>query len=269
LGPEEAENIWGTENSHRVAWFPDLINKLNCVQGRNYENWMQEDGFGPYYLFDDPAECCEKWYPARGSSCPDSERAVTPEAEDEPWLSNPYSMDNYYYPDFSRNSCGYGRDYPAWMGWNAYEKHYLFREGWRCCSKFFPTMTGNCPYEHTEQLDYYWTNYEDNIDNLDDMPIIYNHTYYPDINSGTCVNGVIQGDYPVQPCATNRPDQQECNETAVVINTTEALLSMWYPDIDGNECQNDGNMPKWMLIEGYRIWYLFNSRQQCEAAFLF
>lgn len=39
FAPIEAENHWGTENSHRTRWFPDLINKLNCVRGRNYENW--------------------------------------------------------------------------------------------------------------------------------------------------------------------------------------------------------------------------------------
>ena len=43
--------------------------------------------------------------------------------------------------------------------------------------------------ENTEQIDYFWTTYEDNIDNLDDMPVRYNHTFYPDINAGTCVNG--------------------------------------------------------------------------------
>ena len=54
-------------------------------------------------------------YPAK-DDCPSYEYAVNPEAEDEPWMSRPYSMDNYYYPDFSENNCGYGRDYPAWMG---------------------------------------------------------------------------------------------------------------------------------------------------------
>ena len=131
-------------------------------------------------------------YPSLGSSCPDYAAAVNPEAEDEPWHSNPYSMQNYYFPDFSVNNCGRGWDYPAWMGSSAYEKHYLFRDGEDCCSKFFPTAS-NCPAEHDTQYDYFWTTYEDNISNLDDMPVKFNHTFYPDLNANTCVNGT---DYP-------------------------------------------------------------------------
>ena len=117
---------------------------------------------------------------------------MNPEAEDEPWHSNPYSMQNYYFPDFSVNNCGHGWDYPSWMGSSAYEKHYLFRDGEDCCSKFFPTSS-NCPADHDTQYDYFWTTYEDNISNLDDMPVKFNHTFYPDLNANTCVNGT---DYP-------------------------------------------------------------------------
>ncbi|KAL7532720.1 hypothetical protein ACHAWF_004220, partial [Thalassiosira exigua] len=191
FAPHEAEDDWATEASHRARWFPDLINKMNCVYGRNYEHWMAEDGFDAEYLFTNATACCDKWYPGRSGSCPDSQRAVNPEAEDEPWHMSPYSMRNYYFPDFNVNSCGFGRDYPAWMGYNNYEKHYLFQTGSEC-DKYFP-MESNCPFENERQTDYYWTSYEDNIDNLLDMPIIYNHTYYPDINGGTCVNGT---DYP-------------------------------------------------------------------------
>ena len=117
-------------------------------------------------------------------------------------------------------------DYPAWMAINGYEKFYLFREGDECCSRYFPTVrlqpaavnsvlygntwhyqpsnlvtyydslykqVSNCPYENTQQTDYFWTSYEDNINNLDEMPIIYNHTYYPKIEARTCVNGT---DFP-------------------------------------------------------------------------
>ena len=51
-----AEDYWGTAH-----WFPDLINKLNCVRGSNYENWMMMDGFEAYYLFNNAEDCCEKW----------------------------------------------------------------------------------------------------------------------------------------------------------------------------------------------------------------
>ena len=74
------------------------------------------------------------------------------------------------------------------MGYNSYEKHYLFKQGPECCQKFFPSAT-NCPYENTEQTGYYWEKYQDNINNTTPMPTIYNHTYYPSFQSGTCVNG--------------------------------------------------------------------------------
>ena len=61
FAPTTAEDIWGTEASHRTVWFPDLINKLNCVRGKNYENWMQTEGFETFYLFDNETDCCEKW----------------------------------------------------------------------------------------------------------------------------------------------------------------------------------------------------------------
>ena len=139
------------------------------------------------------------------------------------------------------------------------------------------------------------------------MPVRYNHTYYPDLNAGTCVNGtdypawmasdrdfrrmylfkaldgccekwfsswdlegcanqVIQGTYATEPCPENRP---ECNHTSSAVNATEVLIGMWYPDIDVNKCKNDKQVPKWMLQDGYAIWYLFNTRAQCCAAFGF
>lgn len=248
-------------------------------------------------------------YPLK-SDCPDLQKAVNPEAEDEAWHSDPYPLDNYYFPDFSRTSCGFGWDYPAWMGYNSYEKHYLFRTGEECCRKYFPTSS-NCPYEDTVQQGYYWESYHNDKDNLDDMPIKYNHTYYPDLASGTCVNGtdyppwmaadtdfkrlyifkrldgcckqwftdwdldgcvrnVIQGKYITLPCAENRPeDNNPACDTSTIANSTEALLGMWYPDIDGHRCKNDGAMPSWMRAEGYAVWYLFNTRAQCCAAFGF
>jgi hypothetical protein len=60
--PEDAASDSGTEASHSVRWFPDLINKLNCVRGRNYENWMTTEGYEAYYLFADSTLCCKQWY---------------------------------------------------------------------------------------------------------------------------------------------------------------------------------------------------------------
>lgn len=101
-------------------------------------------------------------------------------------------MKNYFFPDFSVNNCAFGWDYPAWMAINGYERTYLFTDSKDCCARFFPTAS-DCPIENTQQFDYYWTSYENNINNMDDMPIIYNHTYYPDIQARACVNGT---DFP-------------------------------------------------------------------------
>ena len=59
--PGDAASDSGTESSHGVRWFPDLINKLNCVRGSNYENWMTTEGYEAYYLFTNSTLCCEKW----------------------------------------------------------------------------------------------------------------------------------------------------------------------------------------------------------------
>jgi len=191
-------------------------------------------------------------------------------------------------------------------GHSGYEKHYLSRIGDECCSKFFPTV-GNCPQEHTQQLDYHWTPYEDNIYNLDDMPITYNHTYYPDLNAGTCVNGTdydkwmasdvdfirlylfkkLKGccthwftSFDLDGCMNNviqgvydiepcPTNRPECNHNASITNITDHRLGMWYPDLDAYMCKHDRQTPEWMLDEGYTEWYLFNTRDQCCASFGF
>jgi hypothetical protein len=289
----------------QVRWFPDLTNKQNCVRGRGYESWMTTEGFAPYYLFTNATLCCEKWYPESGSSCPSNEKPVSAEAEDEAWFANPYPLDNYYFPDFTTNNCGFGRDYPAWMGYNSYEKHYLFRKGNECCSKFFPEAT-NCPAENTAQTGYYWEKYhpKNTQHHISSTPIVYNHTFYPSLDAGTCVNGtdypdwmgsdvdfirlylfkkpegccnqwfksdtaacqssIIQGKYAVLPCPTNRPG---CVSVATVSNATAELLSMWYPSFFEHKCKNDQWIPEYMLIQSYRDSYLFNSEEQCCAAF--
>merc|ERR1719223_1927624 len=183
--PYEAENWWGTEagngspdnhlHSYSKKWFPDLVNKQNCVYGANYEDFMsEEDAFRDEYLFTTSENCCQKWYPHLGANCPESGGAVNGEAEDEAWLSSPYSQSNYYYPDFSQNSCGFGRDYPSWMGINGYEKHYLFMDSVDCCDRYFKNSGTACPFESTVQNDYYWTAYETNLANTAPMPEITN-----------------------------------------------------------------------------------------------
>ena len=58
----DPEDHWGTDKSHVTRWFPDLINKLNCVNGKNYENWMAAEGFDAHYLFYNAEDCCKKWW---------------------------------------------------------------------------------------------------------------------------------------------------------------------------------------------------------------
>ena len=60
---------------------------------------------GHHYLYFHFTSSCKKRYPERGSSCPDNQSAVSPEAEDEAWFANPYPLANYYFPDFNKNSC--------------------------------------------------------------------------------------------------------------------------------------------------------------------
>ena len=81
------------------------------------------------------------------------------------------------------------------MGVNGYEKSYLFSpdDGELCCQRFFAKENTACPYTKADQDGYYWETYfEDQINSVP-MPVVYNHTYYPDLNAGTCVNGT---DYP-------------------------------------------------------------------------
>ncbi|EJK48070.1 hypothetical protein THAOC_33163 [Thalassiosira oceanica] len=304
--PPAAENWWGTEAGNHAKWFPDLINKQNCVFGDNYEDFMSEDGFSDEYLFGTSANCCEKWYPHLGANCPASGGAVNGEAEDEPWMSNPYSMSNYYFPDFSQNSCGFGRDYPSWMGINGYEKHYLFLDGDDCCDRFFKGSGVACPFEHTYDPGYYWESYQNDFYNDSPMPIIYNHTFYPLIESGTCINGTdypewmgldddfsrmylfktLDGccnkwftDWGFQECKDHvvqgHYNKTYCPENRPILSedgtgceeTENAVNTKWYPDLDANICKSDGDNPSWMVSADYIDYYIFTTKEACCGGF--
>ncbi len=43
-------------------FFPDLSGELNCMYGKNYEDWMMTAGYEPYYLFTNGQDCCSMWY---------------------------------------------------------------------------------------------------------------------------------------------------------------------------------------------------------------
>eukprot|EP00584_Thalassiosira_punctigera_P010481 CAMPEP_0172530792 /NCGR_PEP_ID=MMETSP1067-20121228/4415_1 /TAXON_ID=265564 ORGANISM="Thalassiosira punctigera, Strain Tpunct2005C2" /NCGR_SAMPLE_ID=MMETSP1067 /ASSEMBLY_ACC=CAM_ASM_000444 /LENGTH=375 /DNA_ID=CAMNT_0013315061 /DNA_START=808 /DNA_END=1931 /DNA_ORIENTATION=+ len=280
------------EVGREIFWYPDLHNELNCFQGRNYESWMLQEGFPAYYLFTDPQKCCNLWFPAN-SNCPDSATAVNPEEDHAAFYADSYPSAGYFFPDFAVSSCGFGQDYPAWMGSDGYEKWYLFRKGDHCCKKYFPTAR-NCPYEDETQPElqdgngYYWEKYQDNLSNGGVHPTIYNHTYYPDMHANTCVNGT---DYPAWMASDrdfkrlylfkNNPEDccknwfgahavEDCLKNIIqseyidfnsaeatditVVNKTEEYLGMWYPVINRHKCVQDGSMPSWMLVEGYVEW---------------
>lgn len=73
---------------------------------------------------------------------------------------------------------------------------YLFIDPDDCCSTYFPLST-NCPYENTPQGGYYWETYHEDQRNDATLTPFYNHTFYPDLAAGTCINGT---DYPVSVC---------------------------------------------------------------------
>jgi len=231
---------------------------------------------------------------------------VNPEEDHAAYYADPYPGNGYFFPDFSVNSCGFGQDYPSWMGSMGYEKWYLFTKGEHCCQKYFPAVT-NCPYEDETQFQdgygYYWESYQDNLPHGEAYPTIYNHTYYPNMHAGTCVNGTDYpdwmaqdrdfirlylynndpegcckywfGDYEVESCVNNIIQSTYIDDSSTdapnvtAVNKTEEYLEMWYPVIFRKICRNDRDMPSWMLVPGYVEWYLFNTRDQCCAAFGF
>jgi len=152
-------------------------------------------------------------------------------------------------------------------------------------------------------LGYYWEKYQENLPNGADYPTIYNHTFYPDMNAHTCVNGT---DYPawmasekayirlylykndpqgccrywfgkdsVDGCVTNiiQSTYIDWNSTQAAtvptVDKTEEYLKMWYPVLEESKCKKDGSMPPWMVNGACSEWYLFHTRQQCCAAFGF
>ena len=181
----------------------------------------------------------------------------------------------------------------VWMGQDGFEKWYLFTSGKECCTRYFPSAV-NCPYENTVQTGYYWESYQENRPNSEALPIIYNHTYYPDLNANTCINGT---DYPswmaeddiykrlylykepegccmfwfghdaVTNCVANVIQSTYIDANTTAMTTNQDPRTKWYPKIQESICSNDGNVPTWMLNEGYSQWYLFNTKEACCSSF--
>ena len=136
------------------------------------------------------------------------------------------SFPGRYYPDLNAGTCVNGTDFPEWMASDVDFKRMYL----------FKTLGGCCKQ------------------------------WFTDFDLDGCIANVIQGEYAVEPCPTNRP---ECNNNTTIANATDHLLGMFYPDLGTHVCKNDRQMPSWMLADGYQEWYLFNSRDQCCAAFGF
>jgi hypothetical protein len=228
------------------------------------------------------------WFPAN-TNCPDTSAYLTIAIDED----NP--AENYFFPDFDADSCGHGRNYPAWMGQEGYSRWYLFIDPKECCDTYFSSSSNECPYEKTPQTGYYWEVYHEHQRNdALDIPIFYNHTYYPDLATGTCINGT---DYPSWMTKTEDykrmylfHEPHDCCEywfgqygensgcvasvvqssyesTTATTNMTAVYLEKWYPDLHDRRCLHDQQMPSWMLGESFRDFYLFNSRQACCGSF--
>ncbi|KAL7471196.1 hypothetical protein ACHAXS_011514, partial [Conticribra weissflogii] len=269
-------------------YYPDLFNKINCVYGNKYEDWMENFGYDEYYLFDTASGCCGMWYPTRGD-CPDTSSIVPYTTEDQAYYSNPYPLDNYYYPDYTLNNCGYGRDYPAWMGNDGYAQSYLFVQDSECCQKFFPSR-GDCPAENTPQTGYYWESYQPDVPNHIPLGTIPPPTvFYPDLFSNTCINGL---DYPdwmnsdivyqrmylydtAEGCCTfwyGVGQLADCLNNVITRTVTVSTTAtptpapeQWYPKLSERICSMDGNPPSWMLQDGFQDSYIFGSSTECCA----
>ncbi|KAL3798224.1 hypothetical protein ACHAWO_003429 [Cyclotella atomus] len=113
------DSSMSSSNTNPQKYFPDLHGNNNCIFRNDYDKWMMEDGFRDYYLFDNGSDCCKMWFPAH-SNCPDMNAYLEKPVEE----LNPF--ENYYFPDFDEQSCGHGKDYPARMVQEGFEKWYLF-----------------------------------------------------------------------------------------------------------------------------------------------
>lgn len=306
--PVEADYLWQSVRGQEPHWYPDLYGQQNCVYGSDYEHWMNENKeIRDQYLHGTANNCCEKWYPNLGASCPEplTAEVTSSEVEDEAFRG---PMKPYFFPNFEAGSCGAGINYPSWMGINGYERHYLFRDGADCCDRYFKGAAGPCPSEFLYDPGYYWEKYENDRYNTGQFPTVYNHTYYPQMEAGTCVNGtdfpdwmnsdtefrqryifkdlegcctewftaygvntcvnnVIQGLYEANVPCAENRPLSGCNTTLPYSNVTEHKLTMWYADLDAYTCKNDGDAPDFMLKDDYSPYYLFNAQNQCCHAF--
>lgn len=99
------------------------------------------------------------------------------------------------------------------MGQEGYSRWYLFLDPDECCNTYFP-LSSNCPFETTPQTGYYWETYHEDQRNDAIQSPFYNHTFYPDLAAGTCINGT---DYPVSDSASKCAESvRHCHSTKLL-----------------------------------------------------
>ena len=59
--PPWAPAITNNVNTKPQKFWADLLGNRNCVFTNTYDDWMMEEGFDDYYLFNDGSGCCEIW----------------------------------------------------------------------------------------------------------------------------------------------------------------------------------------------------------------
>jgi len=246
-------------------YYPDMHGKLNCVFNSHYEDWMA----GPnqeQFLFENSAQCCGKWYPHR-ADCPDTS-AVTPTQTDY----KPYVSEGYFYPHLHGSNCRFGRNYPMWM--NLSPKHYLYQTPEDCCTTWYP-YEQKCPLTEDDgvQEGYFW---------------VVDEAFYPNWKGNGCSHG---NDYPEWMADPTQRDThlfktaKECcdlwyHSNSALCQDNIVYTSFgkqvggpanfnggtWYPSLNGIRQCIDGTPPGWMLAEGYKDKYVFDSHAECCKA---
>lgn len=119
------------------GYFYPAMEKSNCQFGRNYPQWYAQRGYTKDYLYITPDECCAKWYPNAGSSCP-----LGPDDGVQKgfyWLSDPY-----FFPSYDSKWCEFGQDYPLWYVDPWYAGTHLFNTAEECCARWYPSESLEC-----------------------------------------------------------------------------------------------------------------------------
>ena len=200
---------------------------------------MGINGYERSYLFTEAETCCDRYFKgAAAGSCPFENPLVYDHGYYwEKYQNNDHNHDplpivnNFtFYPQMEAGTCVNGTDFPEWMNSDtAFRQQYIFKNDLEGCCREWFSAYG----------------------------------------VSNCVSKVIQGLYdPYVPCAENRPTAG-CDTTPAYTNSTEHKKTMWYADLDGYTCKNDGDMPDYTLMDEYSEYYLFNARQQCCSAFGF